>query len=179
MQSSESSPTAGLQAAYLVNRGALLRFLAARGAGEAAEDLVQEIWVKLSRLDGGQAPVTAPLAYLYRIANTLMIDRYRSTRQAAQRDSNWIQAASTDPADRDAVPSPERAAIGRDLLRRVAQRLDQLGPRTAAVFRRHRIDGMPQRQIAEEFGVSLSTVESDLRAAYRAIAELKEQSDEV
>jgi RNA polymerase sigma factor (sigma-70 family) len=178
VQSSESPPTAGLQAAYLANREALLRFLAARGAGDAAEDLLQEVWIKLSRLDGEQAPIAAPLAYLYRIANTLMIDRYRSARQAAQRDSNWMLAASADPADHTAVPSPERNAIGRDMLGRVALRLDQLAPRAAAIFRRHRIDGVPQRQIAEEFGVSLSTVESDLRAAYGAIAELKEQSDE-
>jgi DNA-directed RNA polymerase specialized sigma24 family protein len=78
VQSPESSPSAGLQAAYLANREALLRFLAARGAGNAAEDLLQEVWIKLSRLDGGQAPIAAPLAYLYRIANSLMIDRCRS-----------------------------------------------------------------------------------------------------
>lgn len=179
MQSPETSQLAGLQAAYLANREALLRFLAARGAGNAAEDLLQEVWIKLSRLDGGQAPIAAPLAYLYRIANSLMIDRYRSLRQAAQRDSNWVDATSSEPADQSAVSSPERAAIGRDLLKHVALRLDQLGPRAAAIFRRHRIDGAAQRQIAEEFGVSLSTVESDLRAAYRVIAELKEQSDEV
>ena len=49
----------------------------------------------------------------------------------------------------------------------------------AAIFRRHRVDEVPQRKIAEEFGVSLSTVESDLRRAYRALAELKERMDEV
>jgi RNA polymerase sigma-70 factor (ECF subfamily) len=48
-----------------------------------------------------------------------------------------------------------------------------------AIFRRHRIDGLPQRQLAEEFGVSLSTVESDLRRAYAALAQLKERLDEV
>ena len=53
------------------------------------------------------------------------------------------------------------------------------GTRPAAIFRRHRVDEVPQRKIAEEFGVSLSTVESDLRRAYRALAELKERMDEV
>jgi RNA polymerase sigma-70 factor (ECF subfamily) len=32
--------------------------------------------------------------------------------------------------------------------------------------------------VAEEFGVSLSTVESDLRRAYTALAALKERIDE-
>ncbi|MFD2577816.1 sigma factor-like helix-turn-helix DNA-binding protein [Novosphingobium colocasiae] len=62
---------------------------------------------------------------------------------------------------------------------RVMDELDRLGPRAAAVFRRHRIDGVAQRQVAAEFGISLSTVESDLRAAYRAIRDWKERRDEV
>jgi RNA polymerase sigma factor (sigma-70 family) len=168
------SPYAGLEASFLANRDALLRFLGARGAGDAAEDLLHEVWLKVSRLDGGQAPVAAPLAYLYRVANSLMIDRYRASRQAVLRDSSWAEGQ----ADPLAVPTPERVAIGRNLLEQVARRLDELGTRPAAVFRRHRIDGLAQRQIADEFGVSLSTVESDLRAAYRAIAEFREQSDE-
>jgi RNA polymerase sigma-70 factor (ECF subfamily) len=60
----------------------------------------------------------------------------------------------------------------------VLETLDELGPRAAAIFRRHRIDGVPQRQVAKEMGVSLSTVESDLRGAYRALAELKGRLDE-
>jgi RNA polymerase sigma-70 factor (ECF subfamily) len=40
------------------------------------------------------------------------------------------------------------------------------------------VDGVPQRQLAQEFGVSLSTIESDLRRAYAALAELKERIDE-
>ena len=72
----------------------------------------------------------------------------------------------------------ERVLIARDHARLVAEALDVLGPRPAAIFRRHRIDGVQQRQVAEEFGVSLSTVESDLRRAYRAILEVKERIDE-
>jgi len=56
--------------------------------------------------------------------------------------------------------------------------VDRLGARTAAMLRRHRIDGLSQRQVADEMGVSLSTVESDLRTAYRAMLEWKERSDE-
>ncbi len=37
---------------------------------------------------------------------------------------------------------------------------------------------MAQKQVAAELGISLSTVESDLRVAYRALAQWKERSDE-
>jgi RNA polymerase sigma-70 factor (ECF subfamily) len=46
------------------------------------------------------------------------------------------------------------------------------------MFRRHRIEGVTQRELAVEFGVSLSTVESDLRRAYSKIVAVREKIDE-
>lgn len=173
---SENSSSAGLEAAFLAHRDRLLRFLAARGAGDAAEDLLQELWLKIAA--GRTGPVASPLSYLFRAADTLMIDRYRSERQAERRERAWSEA--NDGADRGAsdAPSVERLLIGREHARLVADTLAALGERPAAIFRRHRIDAVPQRQVAAEFGVSLSTVESDLRRAYAAIAALKERIDE-
>jgi RNA polymerase sigma-70 factor (ECF subfamily) len=173
---SEPSPHAGLEAVFLENRARLLAFLAARGAGDAAEDLLHELWLKVST--GERGPIASPLSYLFRAADTLMIDRYRSQRQADKRDRDWSEASGGALPGVSDAPSVERHLIGRQQARLVAETLDRLGQRAAAVFRRHRIDGVPQRQVAREMGVSLSTVESDLRGAYRALAELKERLDE-
>jgi RNA polymerase sigma-70 factor (ECF subfamily) len=174
---SENSSSGGLEAAFFANRDRLLRFLVARGAGEAAEDLLQEIWLKISARNTG--PVASPLSYLFRTADTLMIDRFRSARQAQRREREWSEANDgTIPGVSDS-PSAERHLIGREQTRLALETLNALGPRPAAVFRRHRVDGIPQRRLAEEFGVSLSTVESDLRRAYAALAALKERFDEV
>lgn len=169
--------SAGLEATFLEHRDRLRRFLLARGAGDAADDLLHEIWLKIAARDSG--PVASPLSYLFRTADLLMIDRYRSVRQAQQRDRDWTEVnAGTTPGIADA-PSAERQVIAREQARIVAETLAMLGDRPAAIFRRHRIDGIPQRQVAEEFGVSLSTVEGDLRRAYAALARLKERFDEV
>ena len=170
-------PPAGLEAVFLANRDKLLRFLRARGAGDGAEDLLHELWLKVSAARSG--PVAAPLAYLYRAADTLMIDRYRSRRQAEQRDRDWSEAEGTTVLGTSDEPSGERVIAARQAAARVAETLDALGPRVATIFRRHRIDGVAQREIAGELGVSLSTVEGDLRKAYRALAELRERLDEV
>ncbi len=172
----DSNSSAGLEAAFLANRERLLRFLLARGAGDAAEDLLQEVWLKIAT--GRTGPVASPVSYLFRIADTLMIDRYRSERQAERREREWgrVNDGST-PGVSDA-PSVERHIIGRQHARLVSETLAGLGERPAAIFRRHRIDQVPQRRVAEEFGVSLSTVESDLRRAYAALAALKERIDE-
>jgi RNA polymerase sigma-70 factor (ECF subfamily) len=165
----------GLQAVFLANRERLLRFLVAHGAGDAAEDLLQELWIKLSTSAPG--PIAQPLSYLYRAANNLMLDRYRSVRQASRRESDW-SAAETDGTDRAQDPIGERPLIAREQLRIVQAALDGLGERVAFAFRRHRIDGVPQKLIARELGVSLSTVETDLRKAYRALIEVRRRLDE-
>lgn len=169
------SPGAGLEAAFLAHRDALLRFLRARGAGDAAEDLLHEVWLRIQATTPG--PVASPLPYLMRMADLLMIDRYRSQRQADKRDRDWTEVHS-DLAGVSAEPSPERRAAAAQEAAAVLRVLDRLGPRTASAFRRHRIDGVAQREVASELGVSLSTVESDLRIAYRALGEWKERRDE-
>lgn len=170
----------GLEAVFLANRDVLLRFLRARGGGEAAEDLLQEVWVRIHEAGtrGLGGPVAQPLSYLYRMADNLMRDRYRSERQSALRDKSWSEDhAATMPGVSDA-PSGERVLIARERLRAAVAAIDALGPRAAAIFRRHRIDGVTQRVIAGEMGVSVSTVESDLRTAYRALADLGGGDDE-
>lgn len=173
----DSSPNTGIEAAYLANRQRLLRFLVARGAGNAAEELLQEIWLRIAARNSG--PVASPLPYLFRVADSLVIDRFRSVRQAVRRDRDWSEANDgTVPGVSDA-PSAERQLVAREHARLAMTTLEGLGERPAALFRRHRVDGVAQRQLAEEFQVSLSTVESDLRRAYAALAALKERIDEV
>ena len=166
-----------LEQAYLAHRPRLLRFLAARGAGDAAEDLLQELWLRLARAADSEA--AANLAYMMRAADRLMIDRYRARRQEALREQAWSEAQPGLAEDIDPSPDAERSIAARQHVTRVEQALAALGERPARIFRRHRIDGLAQRDIAAELGISISTVESDLRRAYRAVADLRRTLDEV
>jgi len=169
------APTVPLEEAYLAHRDRLLRFLRARGAGEAAADLAQELWLRLAAAPDPAA--ASRLGYMMRAADRLMIDRYRSERQARSRDKAWAEAQ---PGMADGIapaPGPERDLAAREEMARVERALEELGPRVAAILRRHRIDGLTQRAIAAEFGVSLSTVESDLRRAYARILAIREEGD--
>ena len=167
----------GLEAVFLANRDTLLRFLRSHGAGDAAEDLLQELWLRVR--DARVGPIAQPLSYLYRAANNLMLDRYRSERQATTRDRNWVEASGGDLSGRSLEPGGERVLIARETLGRVRAALAALGTRAEHVFRRHRLEGVPQRDIAGELGVSLSTVESDLRKATRALVDVRKSIDEV
>lgn len=165
-----------LEQAYLANRDRLLRFVRARGAGDAAEDVLQDLWLRLAAAPDQAA--AAGLGYMMRAADRVMIDRYRAERQAAQRDRAWAEAQPGLTDNIAPAPDATRLIAGRQQVAAVEQALDELGERAAAIFRRHRIDGIPQRQIAEEFGVSLSTVESDLRRAYARIVDTRSAIDE-
>ncbi|MEG3170892.1 sigma-70 family RNA polymerase sigma factor [Sphingomonas sp. ZB1N12] len=169
--------SSGLEAVFLANRDTLLRFLRSLGAGDAAEDLLHELWMRIQSAPTG--PIASPLSYLYRMANNLMLDRHRAVRQAEKRDREWTEATGGASLDRSEEPSAERVVIAREQAALAEAALQSVGDRAARIFRRHRIDGVEQRTVAAEFGVSLSTVEGDLRKAYRAMIDAKRRYDEV
>lgn len=74
-------------------------------------------------------------------------------------------------------PSTETSLISREQLALVETAIAATGERPAAIFRRFRVDGIGQRDIATEMGVSLSTVEADLRKVYAALAAARRQFD--
>lgn len=161
----------GLQRVLLDERGRLLRFLAARGAGDDAEDLFQDLWQRIATT--AVNPVAEPLAYLFRAAENLIRDRRRTAASRDRRQQAWYEAVPS----AEEQPGSERALIARERLRAAEAALEGLGARAETVFRRYRLEGVGQAVIARELGVSLSSVEKDLQKAYRALAELKARMD--
>lgn len=163
--------TSGLQGVALNERARLLRFLAARGAGDEAEDLFHELWQRVAAVPG--QPIADPVSYLFRAAENLMRDLRRSKASRERRQFEWHEVA----IGAEEHPLGERVLIARERLRRAEAILEELGPRVATAFRLYRIEGMGQAGIARELGISLSSVEKDLQKAYRALAQLKVQFD--
>ena len=165
----------GLGAVLLANRGPLLRFVRARGAGDDAEDIMQELWLKVDRLEA-DGPIADPRAYLFRMADNLMHDRVRAIVRRANREQAWSETSYSDTGHDDA-PSAERTLAARQRLRRIELALATLGARSQAIFRRFRIDGVTQSRIAQEEGISVSAVEKHLQRAYRLVATLVEEDE--
>ncbi|WP_339561151.1 RNA polymerase sigma factor, partial [Pseudomonas sp. EA_65y_Pfl1_P113] len=161
----------GLQLLIVNERARLLRFLAVRGAGDEAEDVLQDLWQRVA-LSTSQ-PVVDPISYLFRAAENLMRDRHRSNVSRVRRQQDWHSTGDT-PQD---VPGGERVLIARQRLREADAVLAALGPRVDRVFRSYRLEGESQASIAKTLGVSLSSVEKDLQKAYRALAALKVKLD--
>lgn len=166
----------GLLGILIELRPALLRYVMLRGAsGDEAEDILQEVYLKLSTTQIG--PVVEPRAYLYKMTNNHFLDHRRQADRRARREEDWVGAEGGEDLERDEQPSAEARLIAREQLAILQRVLDRLPDRTRAVFRRFRIEGEPQRQIAADLGISVSAVEKHLTRAYEAITAAKLRLD--
>jgi len=166
----------GIEAVFMANRPTLQRFMRARiGDPQDAEDLLQELWIKLRGLNDG--PIADPLAYLYRMADNLVLDRRRAAARRARRDEDWTKTQAGSAPDIDDRPSPEHVLLARERLRAIERALDALPERTARSFRLFRLEGRPQKLIAADMGLSVSAVEKHLQRAYRAVLQAQSEFD--
>src|SRR6185312_313693 len=165
--------------AYLSRRDDLVRFFAARlRSMTAAEDLVQDLYVRVASIDSDE-PVENPSAYLYRLASNLMLDRLRSDRRSGARESAWVQSQRLE-LHGEAVadePSAEQNVAGRQRLAALAKGIADLPPKTRRAFELHKLEGMTQEETARALGVSRKTVEKQISSALqRLLARISEDS---
>jgi RNA polymerase sigma factor (sigma-70 family) len=160
-----------LMRAYLAKRDDLVRYFGARlRSREAAEDLIQDLFVRVSGLEPGE-PIDNPSAYLFRLANNLMLDRVRSSQRSGAREAAWRREHTVEFSGEDVVdePSPEQASAARERLRRTLEAIKSLPPRTRRAFEMHRLEGLSQEQTALTLGVSRKTVEKQVSAALKQL----------
>ena len=163
-----------LKSLFMASRPAVLRFLRVRGASaEEAEDLLQDLYVKLDGQPIG--PVAEPRAYLYRMADNLLLDQRRASLRRGRREESWSghEARVVAPAQ----VGTDDALIARDHLRQVTAALAALPDRTVEIFRRFRIEGERQKVIAADFDISVSAVEKHLQRAYEVVLAVKTRFD--
>ncbi|MDB5672642.1 MAG: polymerase subunit sigma-70 [Alphaproteobacteria bacterium] len=158
----------GLAELYLRHRAELARFLAARtGSREEAEDIVQELWLKLNGADSG--PVANGRAYLYRMAQNLVLDRIRERSRRGARERLWQDEEIGYQAGEamDARSNPEAEAAEREEVALVASAIAALPEGARRAFRLHKIDGLSHSEVAERLGISRSGVEKHIAVAMK------------
>jgi len=161
-----------LLAAYLERRANLVRFLAARaGSLAAAEDIAQELYLKLAGRERGGEDVANPLALLYRMALNLMLDRARGEARAAARDTAWRQVARSEIGGVDIADEPpaDEAAASAQRLRLLVAAVQTLPPQAGRAFRLHKLEGLSHAETARVMGLSVKAVEKHVSAALKAL----------
>jgi RNA polymerase sigma-70 factor (ECF subfamily) len=158
-------PPSNLLETYLEKRTSLVRFFAARlKSVGAAEDLVQELYLKLASLDPAEA-IENPSAFLYRAAQNLLLDHQRQERRTSLRDGAWQEATEL----RAGEPAGEDALAARRRLARLAAIVEAMPTKMGQAFRLHKLDGLSHAETARLMNVSVSAVEKHISAALKLI----------
>ena len=143
------------QTAFARIRAALMR----RGRStEDADDLVQEAWVRLACYERNQV-VDEPEAFLMRTALNLSIDAHR------MRVNHGEEVLLEEVVLLDLAPGTEAVVLARERMARLSLCLGRLNEKTRDILLAYRVDGMTYREIAQHYGLSISTVEKHIAKA--------------
>ena len=146
---------------------ALTRFLRRNWRDDAEiPDLRQDVYVRIYESAAKALPdLVKP--FVFATARNLLIDRARR----AQIVSIEI-IADLDALDFSADElTPERHAAGRGELRLLQTALDALPSKCRRVVEMRKIDGLSQREVATQLGITEDTVERQVSRGVRALAD--------
>ncbi len=139
-------------------RGALVAyFLRAFGDAAQAEDLTQEVFVRLAGL-AARGEIGNVEGYVFRVAKNLV----RDTRRRRSVRLTYFSAAFEDKERGIDAQDAERVVMAREALARVLKVLDRMPERTRSIFILYRLEAMPRKDIADAFGITVSAVEKHL-----------------
>lgn len=149
--------------AYQSTYSQLVRFFRRRlGNSNDADDLSQDVFT-LWLHRKAQSPIRENRAYLFKIANNLLIEYWRNNQRQTQmqdtQDDDLEQVSDTrldDPSD--ILEQQQR-------IQSLSDAIDALPPRRREAFLLYRFDGLSQSEIAERMEISISMVEKHIAAA--------------
>ena len=161
----------GLPALLNEHRRELERFLTARcGNANEAEDLFQELWLKVASAKTG--PISNGRAYLFRMAQRLVLDRVRERTRRMRRERIWLDDGAFAPSEcvqTDPSTNAETALLDEEEAKIVRQAIAQLPPGARRALVLFRFEGHSQTTIASMMGISRSGVEKHIAFAMRRL----------
>lgn len=128
------------------------------GCSHQAADLAQDTFVRvLGARDLGR--LDEPRAFLMTLARRVLFSFWRRRSMEAA----WLEALAQQPEGH--APSAEDYALVRDAIETLDRLLGDLPLRARKAFLMNRLEEMTHAEIARSLGVSLATVERDIKLA--------------
>ncbi len=131
------------------------------------DDIVQETYARLSTTQSVEE-IRNPRTYLITTARSVILSHIRHARVVPMHSLAQFEAVDFVSDE----PDPETIAADRDELRKLAEAIAQLPPRTREVFVLRRVKAMSQREVAQELGVAESTIEKQMSKGFRRLADI-------
>src|SRR5687768_6438026 len=132
--------TAAFEALYARHRSRLFRFvLRSMKSRAAAEELFQEVWIRVIEARSRYQPQARFSTWLYTIAHNLLVDHWRR---------KGLTLVDLDAApEAQSADNPAREAEARQALRRLLQAIDALPPAQREAFLLHEEAGLTVAEI--------------------------------
>jgi RNA polymerase sigma-70 factor (ECF subfamily) len=127
----------------------LASFIRSKVAEEWADDLLQDVFIKIHTQIDSLKEETKLESWLYQITRNTIIDHYRSKRTTEQLP-NWLRH-----------PQPEeQETVSKELLLCLAPMINELPEKYRSAISLYEIENKTQKEIAEQEGISLSGAKS-------------------
>lgn len=138
-----------------------------------AADLVQDTWLHLSRVEADR-PIDNAGAYVHRVAVDLALDHVRGEKRRSNLDlvNRGLLADATEER------TPERVVVGRDQIAAFRRAVADLPQQSRRIFFMNRFEGKSHRRIAQELGVSQTTVNFHIRRVLQRLTDLRDAHGE-
>jgi RNA polymerase sigma-70 factor (ECF subfamily) len=152
---------------YATHRPALVRY-ATRivGSREAAEDIVQDAFIRFSPANTRGNSARQTLAYLYRIVRNLCLDLVKRQKiEMRERDNEppyWSMPR--------ALGTPEETVVMSDEVRLITDVLNSFPLDVRVAVEMHRFGGYTLEEVAAHLGISVATAHRHVRSALVQIA---------
>jgi RNA polymerase sigma-70 factor (ECF subfamily) len=158
---------AALEAIFYTHGARLLRFATQQlRAIDAAEDVVQDVFLGIWRIRARWTVRSSLASYLFQAVRRRIINR---AQQRPAEDPRVATPLLVDELPGQAAAAPDRIVEDAELRRAIRRAVALLSPRTREVFQLSRDHGLSYREIAETLGVSVKTVEMHVGRALAAL----------
>lgn len=140
-----------------------------------AEDISQEVFLKVYRSFGTFKKDAKLSSWLYRVAYNTCIDHIRKKELTPQPVGDEVLEARTRtdvPLSASACPDPGRTAEANELQARISRALEKVSPQEKAVFLLRHYDDLMLKDIADTLHLSVGSVKSYL---FRAVRKLQKE----
>lgn len=140
-----------------------------------AEELAQEVFLRVYRSRSSYAAAAKFSTWLYRIASNLAVNHARDTRSERKFENVYLDEPDSEtgsmPDVADARPNIEQNLLRQERLAAIRARIDALPERQRMAVLMHKYQGLDYKQIAAVLKLSESATKSLLFRAYETLRE--------
>jgi len=156
---------------YSRNRGKLYRYLAHQ-VPHCADELFQDIWMRVIGARDGYSVTAKFSTWLFRIAHNRLMDHFRAQGRSIVEFTNPQDDTETGPvlaAPAPAIAQPEAVLARKDLAQQILAALAELPAAQREAFLLSEEGGLSLEEIGVATGVGKETAKSRLRYAFERL----------